>query len=483
MRLPISPTAPLFFSGKRLSKQLPARVLHPFGTAMRLACRRSERWLRQAFTTWIAPTNRHASTSSAIKRGLRATESLGDRDSRGNGGGERNPRRGRPEAASQDETRRSQQTGRPSDARSQPRSTDDRKKHAFARSKSTQTQEQGLHEDEEFTVPLRVPYTTAASCFVYGSNAVLAALRAQRRRLYRLYLHPRLSAREANAEAITGLAKKLNIRTESDADVRLLNQMSEQRPHNGVVLEASRLPGAPVLSLAKPDRKASIVPLVLDRQSAEDVAVNGAPDAFPTLPETWRHPFVLMLDGILDPGNVGNILRTAHFYGVDAVVLATNTCAPLTSAALAKASSGACEALRIFSLPRPTSFVHDSAKAGWRIYAAVAPPSQRPEELRRSNDHNRMMTTSTVAQSSPLVQYPVILMLGAEGEGLRENLRNRAKHFVTIEQGERAFDGEKQADVGVDSLNVGVAAGVLVEAFMRKPEGAPQLSDAGELGF
>ena len=347
-----------------------------------------------------------------------------------------------------------------------------------------------LHEtidvDRDDDVPVSIPYTTAASVFLYGSNTVLAALRAQRRKLYNLYLHPRLSSREDNAEAIRKLAKQLKITTVDKPSLAFLDKVSEDRPHNGVVLEASRLPTPPLLSLSKPDRRTSVVPLVLDRQSAEDVHANGAPGALSTLTRTWRHPFVLMLDGIVDPGNVGNILRTAHFYGVDAVAVATNTCASLAVATLAKASSGACEALRIFALPRPADFVHDSVRAGWHAYAAVAAPSDRPKELWTRKELDRNTTTTEVARSSPLAKHPAILILGAEGEGLRENLKNKATQFVTIDQGPRASDndqvGEKE-DVGVDSLNVSVAAGVLVEAFMRRPEGAEDIDTFGELGF
>jgi len=57
-------------------------------------------------------------------------------------------------------------------------------------------------------------------------------------------------------------------------------------------------------------------------------------------------------------------------------------------------------------------------------------------------------------------------MMGSEGEGLRENLRSKADLEVTIERGSSA---KHVVDVGVDSMNVGVATGVLVDAFMRDP--------------
>jgi len=324
--------------------------------------------------------------------------------------------------------------------------------------------EDGL-DDEDY--PVSVPYTTAASVFLYGSNVVLAALRARSRKLYYLYVHSRAFTREESAREIMALARKAGISIEENADVRLLDKMSEGRPHNGVALESSTLPSPPVLALLKHDNRTSIMPLTLARQSAEDIVVNGAPTAVSTNTNSWRHPFVVLLDGITDPGNLGNILRSAHFYGVDAVAVATNTCANLASATLAKASSGACEAVRLFALPQPANFVFDSAKAGWKVYAAVAPAIPGKASAR---DVGRSVTTTALSASSPLAQHPCILMLGSEGEGLRANLTTKADRLLSIEHGGRMED---VPDVGVDSLNVGVAAGVLMEAFLRNPTPVP----------
>lgn len=347
--------------------------------------------------------------------------------------------------------------------------------------------------DDNHDMPISVPYTTAASEFLYGTNVVLAALRARRRRLHHLYISPRAYTRETgNAQDIIDLARRAGIPVEANADLRLLDKMADNRAHNGVVLEASRIPAPPVLALAKPDARTSIVPLSLERQSAEDVAVNGAPAAIPASTVAWRQPFVVMLDGITDPGNLGNILRTAHFYGVDAVAVATNTCAPLTSAVLAKASSGACEAVRILALPKPSNFVFESAKAGWRIYAAVAAPAtpnptgaSSGAAIKEAAKHTS--TARIAASGSPLAKHPCILMLGAEGEGLRANLTAKADAYISIESGARDGGGGGSVDVGVDSLNVGVAAGVLMEAFLRRPADVPAVKlsggSQGELGF
>ncbi|KAK5722182.1 hypothetical protein LTR17_014374 [Elasticomyces elasticus] len=331
--------------------------------------------------------------------------------------------------------------------------------------------------EEEDAHPVSVPYTTAASEFLYGTNVVLAALRAKRRKLYRLHIHPRLFNREGASRDIEALADRAGVKIERNADLRLLDKMSDSRPHNGVVLETSRLPAPPVLAMGAADAGSGEVSLILDKQNTEDAAINGTLSALSTA-QTWRRPFVLMLDGIVDPGNVGNILRTAHFYGVDAVAIATATCCSLTSAVLAKASSGACEAVPILALPKPSSFVVDSAKAGWRIYAAVAPSAGNAQSVPTVKEVVTTATTSTIATSSPLGKDPVILMLGAEGEGLRANLVRQADCLVSIEQ---ARSATRATDVGVDSLNVSVAAGVLMEAFLQKPLNTEEAStEAGE---
>ncbi|KAF2215692.1 hypothetical protein CERZMDRAFT_35285 [Cercospora zeae-maydis SCOH1-5] len=243
----------------------------------------------------------------------------------------------------------------------------------------------------------------------------------------------------------------------------MLDKMSDGRPHNGVILEASKLPAVPVTGLRKAESNKGLIPIELGPQTAEDAKINGSPKVINALSGSWRHPFVVMLDGITDPGNLGNIIRTCHFYGVDAIAVATNTCANLSSAVLAKASAGACEAMPLLSVSQPSNFVHASSKYRWKVYAAVAPTGER-------DFSGQFLSTSRVSAESPLAKHPCILMLGAEGEGLRQNLRNRADYFVSIEGGRRA---KSVPDVAVDSMNVGVATGVLLEAFMRKPVNAP----------
>lgn len=315
-------------------------------------------------------------------------------------------------------------------------------------------------------IPMAIPYTTASSQFLYGVNPIVAALRANKRKLYKLHLKD--AERTSDAREIRALAKDAGVPITYHRDTDLLDKISEGRPHNGAVLEASRLPSPPVAQMRKPDKDSGSVQLVLGSQNAEDADINGTSPTLTYDTSSWRHPFVLFLDGITDPGNLGGIVRTAHFYGVDAVAVAVNTCANLQSPIFAKASAGACEAVPILAVNKPSAFITDSGKAGWRICAAVAPDA-------RSRSLNKQVTSGSLAVQSPLIRHPHILLLGSEGEGLRANLRSKADLEVTIERG---TPSKSAIDVGVDSMNVGVAAGVLVDAFMRKPANTDAVHEA-----
>ena len=145
-------------------------------------------------------------------------------------------------------------------------------------------------------------------------------------------------------------------------------------------------------------------------------------------------------------------MRSAYYLGVDAVAISNRNSAPLSPIAL-KASAGAAENLPLMSISHPEAFTDASKANGWKFYAAVAPTIGKSKA-------QVPLSTSTIAY--PVRDHPCVLMLGGEGEGLRWQLQKKADYGLTI-VGQRAGQG------GVDSLNVSVAAGMLCEAFLRKP--------------
>jgi 21S rRNA (GM2251-2'-O)-methyltransferase len=318
--------------------------------------------------------------------------------------------------------------------------------------------------DRDRDVYVSIPYTTAASEFLYGLNTVMAALKARRRKVYKLYVHPRALSSDDTKRTLRDLCRSNNIRWTDVDDYFLvtMDKMAQGRPHNGIILEASPLPVLPVAALRKLDITATSIPIQLSEQSQEDAKINGTPSSIPAYySHTWRKPLVLLLDGILDPGNLGNILRTAHFYGVDAVAICTNTCAPVNLPTVQKAASGAAEALTILSISTPANFVTTCKKNGWLIHAAVAPQASSASA---TDTAKKYLFTNTM--TSPLARGSSLLMIGAEGQGLRVNLATKADVNVGV-RGVKAPVPE--LDVGVDSLNVASSVAVLLEAFLRRP--------------
>jgi len=326
-------------------------------------------------------------------------------------------------------------------------------------------------------IPLSIPYTTPASEFLYGTSVVEAAMHSKRhprRKLYKLYIFTGENRDSENATRdanIARLARRNGVEVVHVGNdwLRLMDKMSAGRPHNGYILEASPLPKLPVTSLGELSAQNSMTgyKVSLDHQSREEAAVNGT-DNFIPIPfnPSGHKPFVLLLDSIVDPGNLGGIIRTASFLGVTAIAISTRNSASFTPVVL-KASAGASENITLFSVNKPAGFITDSRAAGWKIYAAVAPTVGN-----RNSKGNSSLTPNITTDelADPLASDPCILMMGNEGEGLRWNLRSKADV-------ELAIQGSSHA-AGVDSLNVSVATGILCHAFLR--QAGTTLAKAGE---
>ena len=140
-------------------------------------------------------------------------------------------------------------------------------------------------------------------------------------------------------------------------------------------------------------------------------------------------PFLLLLDGITDPQNLGAILRTAECAGVTGVVLPRHRAARITPS-VTKAAAGAIEHLRmalVGGLPAAMQTLSDSGV--WTV------------GLDSSGD--QPIHQLTVADE------PIALVLGAEGPGLSRLVRQRCDALASI---------PLQGALG--SLNVSAAAAV-----------------------
>lgn len=315
--------------------------------------------------------------------------------------------------------------------------------------------------------PIRIHHTTAASQFLYGRSVVEAALKNSRRQLYRMYIYNGEDRQNLSQDAnLENLArqKEIKIVKVGRDGIRMMDKMSGGRPHNGCVLEASPLPQLPLKALGplSEDPTKPGYSVELTYQSNEEAEINGTSDFFSYQLPRERKPFVLLLDGILDPGNLGAILRSTAFLGVNAVAISKHSSATLTPVAL-KASAGASEVITLFSVNSTIDFLTRSRETGWMVYAAVPSTSRS-----RGNSH---LTVDRIETYDPLATRPTILVVGSEGEGLNKQVRREADFEVSIPSASGLLSV-------VDSLNVSVATGILCSAFLKKQQAGVEIENS-----
>ena len=153
-------------------------------------------------------------------------------------------------------------------------------------------------------------------------------------------------------------------------------------------------------------------------------------------------PFVLVLDSLEDPQNLGTLLRSAEAAGVHGVVFPTRRQAPLSAAAV-KASAGATEHLLLCPVDDLPGALADLHADGLRVAGseADAPLTARQTDLRG----------------------PLAIVVGSEGQGLGPAIRRRCDLFMRIPM--RGVIG---------SLNAAVAGSVLLfEAVAQRDQASP----------
>lgn len=209
-----------------------------------------------------------------------------------------------------------------------------------------------------------------------------------------------------------------------DRRVKDLLRLAEQAGTRVVQVEHPRIEG-----MAPNARHQGVIARVDSRQKAIHLD-----DVLDTLEEP---PFLLVLDGITDPRNLGACLRVADAAGVHAVIAPKDRAVGLTDVAM-KAASGAAE-----TVP----------------YIMVTNLARTLREL-KERDIWVVGTAGEASDDLYTAQWPVATawVMGAEGDGMRRLTRETCDALVHIPMGG-----------SVDSLNVSVAAGVcLFEAVRRR---------------
>lgn len=145
---------------------------------------------------------------------------------------------------------------------------------------------------------------------------------------------------------------------------------------------------------------------------------------------------LVILDGVQDPRNLGAILRTAEAANADAVLIPKNRAVGITPA-VHKASAGASEHVPIARVTNIAQTIDLLKKEGLWVVGSTADAS--------------------CSYTDADFRVPLCLVLGSEGEGIRRLVKQKCDYLVHLPMLGR-----------VDSLNVSVAAGVLLYEVLRQ---------------
>ena len=236
---------------------------------------------------------------------------------------------------------------------------------------------------------------------IEGRNAVLEAFRSGRC-VDKLYIQD--GCHDGPVNSIAREAKKRDTVVQYVAKERL-NQMSQTGIHQGVIAIAAAYEYSTVEEI-----------LQRAREKGED-------------------PFLILLDNIEDPHNLGAIIRTANLAGVHGVIIPKHRAVGLT-ATVARTSAGALNYTPVAKVTNLAKTVEQLKKEGlWFVCADMDGQSMYDLDLRG----------------------PVGVVIGNEGEGVSHLLREKCDFVGAI-----PMKGE------IDSLNASVAAGVLSYEIVRQ---------------
>jgi 23S rRNA (guanosine2251-2'-O)-methyltransferase len=237
---------------------------------------------------------------------------------------------------------------------------------------------------------------------IYGMHAVRVMLERNAERVLTVRLAQRRD--DPRAREIEELARR-NARPLQRVDLHSLRQQLGDVAHQGVAAEITPLP-----------------------PWSEDELLDAL--------QTARAPLLLTLDGVQDPHNLGACLRTADACGALAVVVPRDRAAQLTPA-VRKVAAGAADTTPVVAVTNLVRTLKLLKDAGLWIVAADAAATMRAREVDLTG--------------------PVVLVLGAEGTGLRQLTRQNCDFLVSLPQ-----------RGAVESLNVSVAAAMLLYEALRQ---------------
>jgi 23S rRNA (guanosine2251-2'-O)-methyltransferase len=230
--------------------------------------------------------------------------------------------------------------------------------------------------------------------FIYGRNPVYETLRAKRRDVFRLQVAEGVQEKGKLAE-ILQLSQQRKIPVERVPRARL-DKLSDS--HQGMALEVSRYPYMTLDDILESARR------------------RGEP------------LFVLILDTLQNPQNLGTLIRTAEAVGVHGVVIPTHRAAEVTPAVVS-ASAGASEHMLVAQSNLAQAIAGLKEAGAWIVGLDESPDSRSPSEVR--------------------LEGALAVVVGSEGEGIRPLVKSKCDFLLRL-----PMQGQ------IESLNAAVAGSV-----------------------
>jgi 23S rRNA (guanosine2251-2'-O)-methyltransferase len=232
--------------------------------------------------------------------------------------------------------------------------------------------------------------------FIYGRNPVYETLRARRRDVFRLQVAEGVQDKGRLTE-ILDFATKRKIPVERVPRPRL-DRLSES--HQGVALEASAYPYVGIED-------------ILEEAKARNELL-----------------YVLILDTLQNPQNLGTLIRTAEAVGVHGVLIPTHRAAEITPAVVS-ASAGASEHMLVAQVNLAKAIIELKEAGAWVVGLDESPQSKDPSEVRLGG--------------------ALAVVVGSEGEGIRPLVRQSCDFLLRL-----PMQGK------IESLNAAVAGSVVL---------------------
>ena len=239
--------------------------------------------------------------------------------------------------------------------------------------------------------------------FIFGINPVLEVLRSKKRKCHEIFISD--SKKQNALQEIYNLSKSFGVKI-SNVDKQKISEIAHDPKHQGV---AARVDGYPFSSVQE---------------------ILGSPSE-------GQGNFIIILDGISDPHNLGAIIRTAHLLGADGIIIPKDNACDIT-ATVVKSSAGATEYLKIAQVVNLAREIDTLKDSGLWVGGAAG---EGADDL-YSHDFTNENT---------------VLVIGSEGTGLRQLIRKKCDFLLKI-----PMKGS------IDSFNASVAAALIMGEVARQ---------------